>query len=142
MVPNSESGGRLTVGADSRVTAIGRLLRKYKMDELPQLINVLVGQMSMVGPRPEVPEYIAYYSDADRDVVLSAKPGITDNAAIEFRNEQALLAGSPDAERTYIEEILPRKVALYREYVSNITVRGDLVLLFRTAWLLWIRRDG
>jgi len=129
-------GKQITVGADSRITAVGNFLRKYKLDELPQLIDVLVGDMSLVGPRPEVPKYIDCYSDDEKHDVLSIKPGITDNASIEFRDENELLASSKDPEATYINEVLPKKIALYRKYVKERSFFGDVVIIFKTIFLI------
>jgi lipopolysaccharide/colanic/teichoic acid biosynthesis glycosyltransferase len=125
-------GSSITVGRDSRVTTIGFVLRRYKIDELPQLIDVLSGSMSLVGPRPEVPEYVARYPDPDRDIVLSVRPGITDRASLEFSDESELLGGAADPERFYVEQILPVKLRYYREYVSSRTMRGDLEILVAT----------
>ncbi len=137
MVLDAEKKGKqITVGADSRITTVGEFLRKYKLDELPQLIDVLVGNMSLVGPRPEVPKYIDYYSDDDKHDVLSVKPGITDNASIEFRDESELLASSKDPEATYINEVLPKKIALYRKYVRERSFFGDVVIIFKTIFLI------
>ena len=137
MVSDAEKKGKqITVGADSRITAIGVFLRKYKLDELPQLIDVLVGNMSLVGPRPEVPKYIDRYSDDEKHDVLSVKPGITDNASIEFRDESELLASSKDPEATYINEVLPKKIALYRKYVKERSFFGDVVIIFKTIFLI------
>lgn len=122
----------ITVGQDPRVTRVGAFLRRYKIDELPQLIDVLRGVMSLVGPRPEVPEYVAHYSDDDRQVVLSVRPGITDNASLEFSDESLLLAGAADPQRLYIEIILPKKVRLYRAYVQMRTMTGDVGIIFKT----------
>jgi len=137
MVPDAEKKGKqITVGADSRITTVGNFLRKYKLDELPQLIDVLVGDMSLVGPRPEVPKYIDYYSDDEKFDVLSVKPGITDNASIEFRDENELLASSKDPEATYINEVLPKKIALYRKYVRERSFFGDVAIIFKTIFLI------
>jgi len=137
MVLNAEKKGKqITVGEDSRITTVGSFLRKYKLDELPQLIDVLVGDMSLVGPRPEVPKYIDCYSDDEKYDVLSAKPGITDNASIEFRDENELLASSKDPEAAYINEVLPRKIALYRKYVRERSFFGDVVIIFKTIFLI------
>jgi lipopolysaccharide/colanic/teichoic acid biosynthesis glycosyltransferase len=137
MVLDAEKKGKqITVGADSRITTVGEFLRKYKLDELPQLIDVLVGDMSLVGPRPEVPKYIDYYSDDEKHDVLSVKPGITDNASIEFRDENELLAGSKDPETVYINEVLPKKIALYRKYVRERSFFGDVVIIFKTIFLI------
>ena len=114
-------GDALTVGDDPRVTRAGRFLRDTKLDELPQLFNVLRGEMSFVGPRPEVPEFVAHYSDQERNEVMSVRPGLTDEAAIVFRHESRLLAGQADAKRYYVESILPEKIRLYREYVRQRT---------------------
>jgi lipopolysaccharide/colanic/teichoic acid biosynthesis glycosyltransferase len=137
MVFDAEKKGKqITVGTDSRITTVGSFLRKYKLDELPQLIDVLVGNMSLVGPRPEVPKYIDYYSDDEKHDVLSVKPGITDNASIEFRSENELLASSDDPEATYINEVLPKKIALYRKYVRERSFFGDVVIIFKTIFLI------
>jgi lipopolysaccharide/colanic/teichoic acid biosynthesis glycosyltransferase len=125
-------GLQLTVGRDSRVTPAGHFLRRFKLDELPQLLNVLLGSMSLVGPRPEVPRFVAYYPLDMRAVVLSVSPGITDWAAIEYRDENSLLAASIDPERAYIEQILPKKLALYTHYVHNQNFWTDLRIIFRT----------
>ncbi len=126
-------GGLLiTAGDDPRITPVGRFLRKSKLDELPQLFNVLSGDMSIVGPRPEVPKYVRCYSDADRALVLSVRPGITDLASIEFRDEETLLAGHADREKAYIEEVLPKKLEYYRAYARERTFAMDLKIIFRT----------
>jgi len=137
MVLDAEKKGKqITVGADSRITTVGSFLRKYKLDELPQLIDVLVGDMSLVGPRPEVPKYIECYSDDEKHDVLSVKPGITDNASIEFRDENELLASSDDPEATYINEVLPKKIVLYRKYVRERSFFGDVAIIFKTIFLI------
>ena len=137
MVLDAEKEGKqITIGADPRITTVGRFLRKYKLDELPQLIDVFVGDMSLVGPRPEVPKYIDCYSDDEKHDVLSVKPGITDNASIEFRDENKLLANSNDPESTYINEVLPKKIALYRKYVRERSFFGDVEIIFRTIFLI------
>jgi len=137
MVLDAEKKGKqITVGADSRITTVGGFLRKYKLDELPQLIDVLVGNMSLVGPRPEVPKYIDYYSADEKHDVLSVKPGITDNASIEFRDENELLASSKDPEAAYINEVLPKKIALYRKYVRERSFFGDVVIISKTIFLI------
>ena len=128
-----EGGPQLTVGRDSRVTPAGHHLRRFKLDELPQLLNVLLGSMSLVGPRPEVPCYVACYPPNMRALVLSVSPGITDWAAIEYKNENALLAASSNPERTYIDEILPKKLTLYARYVRERNFWVDLRILFRTV---------
>jgi lipopolysaccharide/colanic/teichoic acid biosynthesis glycosyltransferase len=134
-----EEGAQITVGKDSRITPAGHVLRHYKLDELPQLINVLLGSMSMVGPRPEVPRYVACYPPDMRALVLSVAPGITDWAAIEYKDENALLAGASDPERTYIDEILPAKLRHYAHYVHERSFVMDLHILYRTLAAIVIR---
>lgn len=131
MRPNT-SGPNLTIGRDVRITRIGHFLRKYKLDELPQLINVLRGDMSLVGPRPEVPEYVALYPDAIRERVLSVPVGITDFASIEFRHESEILATSQQPEIDYVEKILPLKLAYHQQYVSERSLLLDLQLILLT----------
>ncbi len=126
-------GPSLTVQSDPRVTRVGGVLRRYKIDELPQLIDVLRGDMSLVGPRPEVPEYVAHYSESDRALVLSVRPGITDRASLEYSDESALLAQAPDPHRFYIDEILPKKLRHYREYVAEHSVLGDIGIILATV---------
>jgi lipopolysaccharide/colanic/teichoic acid biosynthesis glycosyltransferase len=133
-----KQGPNLTVGADPRITRSGKILRKYKLDELPQLIEVLMGDMSLVGPRPEVPHFVAYYTEEDRRTVLSVLPGITDCAAIRFRDEQALLAGAQDPEYMYVTQILPIKIGYYREYIAERSLWGDIrIILSTVAALVW-----
>lgn len=122
---------QVTAQGDPRITPAGRVLRRYKLDELPQLWNVLRGDMSLVGPRPEVPKYVAEYPE-EWAAVLVVRPGITDFAAIEFVDEESLLAKSADPERTYVNEVLPRKLALYRKYVEQQSLGTDLSLIFST----------
>lgn len=125
--------GLLTVGGrDPRVTSVGYFLRKYKLDELPQLINVVNGTMSLVGPRPEVRKYVDLYN-ADQKKVLNAKPGITDYASIEYADENNLLAASADPERTYIDEIMPAKLKLNMKYISEQGVVTDIKIIFSTV---------
>lgn len=128
-------GAAITVGGDARVTPFGRLLRRSKLDELPQLVNVLLGDMSLVGPRPEVPQYVALYSPAEREV-LAVRPGLTDFASIVFRDEETVLARFGDGERAYREVVLPRKLALARRYVRQQSFVTDLAVLLRTAAVL------
>jgi len=135
----SARGPQITVGNDARITRAGRFLRHYKLDELPQLFDVLRGAMSMVGPRPEVPRYVALYPAALRDKVLSVRPGITDLASIEFRDENALLSKAADPEREYIEVVLPAKVRYAAEYVDHATLRTDLRLMRLTLRALVMR---
>ena len=133
MVSDADKRGLLiTVGADSRITRVGKILRKTKLDELAQLFNVLKGDMSFVGPRPEVPRYVAMYTPAQRNVLL-VRPCITDYASVAYRDENDLLAGADDPERVYIEEIMPAKLELNRQYLSQIGVLTDLKLIFSTV---------
>jgi len=122
----------LTVGADPRITRFGGFLRRYKLDELPQLFDVFVGSMSLVGPRPEMSEYVQRYPEEVRNSILSVRPGITDPASIEFRNESALLATASDPERLYVEEILPRKLASSTRYLGRRSLLSDIRLIFQT----------
>jgi len=132
MRPNSDKQGLLTVGAkDSRITKIGVFLRKYKIDELPQLINVLIGNMSFVGPRPEVRKYVDLYN-SEQKKVLTVKPGITDYASIEYSNENELLARSENPEKTYIEEIMPAKLELNLKYIKEASLLTDIKIIFKT----------
>lgn len=133
------AGLGLTVGRDVRITRAGECLRRYKIDELPQLWDVLRGAMSLVGPRPDLPQYVARYPAALRDVVLSARPGITDPASLAFRNEAELLAKAADPEREYVERILPAKLQLSADYVRQASLWTDLRLIGRTALLLFGR---
>jgi len=127
-------GGLLTAGDhDPRITGVGLLLRKTKVDELPQLWNVLVGEMSLVGPRPEVPRYVEMFR-RDYEEVLSVRPGITDIASIKYRDEASLLGAADDPEKLYVEEILPDKIALAKEYIARQTFWLDLKLIWRTAF--------
>ncbi len=126
------AGPAVTVDGDERITRIGSLLRKLKLDELPQLFNVIRGEMSLVGPRPELQQFMEYYPAAVRERVLSVPPGITDFAAIEFRNESRILSRAEDPEQKYVEEILPAKLALYEKYVAERSLLVDLRLILRT----------
>jgi lipopolysaccharide/colanic/teichoic acid biosynthesis glycosyltransferase len=125
-------GPAITTELDPRVTPFGRWLRRSKLDELPQLIDVLLGDMSLVGPRPEVPRYVDAYPEGIRQKVLSVRPGITDVASIEFIDENSLLAGAADPEREYVEKILPRKLQHYAHYVENRSLALDLAILGKT----------
>lgn len=132
MRPDSASGGLLTVGSrDSRITNVGYFLRKYKLDELPQLINVMKGEMSFVGPRPEVKKYTDLYTNEQKKV-LTVRPGITDYASIKFRNESDLLAQSDYPEQLYIEEIMPEKLKLNLKYIENYNVFKDIWIIINT----------
>lgn len=138
-VDAEKKGMQITVGQDSRITKEGKWLRKFKLDELPQLINVLVGDMSFVGPRPEVPKYVGYYDDYQRNI-LKVKPGITDLASIEFRAENELLGRSADPEKTYIEEIMPAKFRLNLKYLKNMTLLNDVKIIMKTILVLLLRK--
>lgn len=132
VVNDNNLGNKITTGNDPRITKSGHWLRKYKLDELPQLFNVLKGDMSLVGPRPEVPEYIKYYPQNKRDIILSVLPGMTDIASIEFRNENELLADSSDPVKDYIEKILPIKLEYYEQYVKGRSLWMDFMIIIRT----------
>lgn len=137
MIIDAESKGlKITVGRDPRITDSGHFLRKYKLDELAQLFNVLEGSMSLVGPRPEVQEYIDEYPDDIRQKVLSVRPGITDFASIEFKDENSILAGAEDPHKTYVEEILPIKQKYYVKYVDEQSVMLDISLIFKTIFAI------
>ena len=130
---------QLTVGADPRITRVGALLRRTKLDELAQLIDVFIGRMSLVGPRPEVPRYVALYPPVLRDKVLSVRPGITDPASLAFRDESARLASAADPEREYVEVVMPAKLQLSARYVDEASFIGDLRLIAATLRALWMR---
>ena len=125
------------MGADARITRSGRFIRAYKLDELPQLINVLLGDMSLVGPRPEVPRYVALYPADVREEVLSVRPGMTDLASVQYRSESDLLAASSDPERTYTTVILPAKLALYQQYVRQRSLWLDVRIICVTFGILF-----
>lgn len=125
-------GPQITIGEDPRITRSGRFIRRSKIDELPQLWDVLRGAMSLVGPRPEVPRYVALYPAALREVVLSVRPGITDPASLAFRDESERLAAAPDPERLYVEVILPEKLRLSAAYVREASLLTDLKLILGT----------
>ena len=133
--PNGE-GRQITVGADPRITRAGQWLRRTKLDELPQLIDVLVGHMSVVGPRPEVPRYVAKYPPALRDKVLSVRPGITDFASVHYRRESELLARAADPEREYVEVVMPEKLRWAARYVDEASFATDLRLIAMTLMAL------
>lgn len=136
MRPDSFSKGALTVGSrDPRITNVGYYLRKYKLDELPQLFNVLFGEMSFVGPRPEVKKYTDLYTPEQKKV-LSVRPGITDYASIKFRNENDLLASSDDPEKLYIEEIMPEKLKLNLEYINDNHILKDIKIILDTFYTI------
>lgn len=134
MIPDAFSKGALTVGSrDPRVTNVGYYLRKYKLDELPQLFNVLFGEMSFVGPRPEVKKYTDLYTAEQRKVLL-VKPGITDYASIRYRNENDLLANSENPEKLYVEEIMPHKLELNLKYINNNSIFKDIEIILLTLY--------
>jgi len=128
-----ERGPQITVGADARITRVGAFLRDSKLDELPQLIDVLQGTMSLVGPRPEVPRYLPFYPPALRDKILSVRSGITDLASIEYRRESELLARADDPERAYVEQVLPEKLRYAEQYVDRASLWMDIRVLCRTV---------
>lgn len=133
---NADKKGLLTIGGkDPRVTTIGFYLRKYKLDELPQLINVIKGEMSFVGPRPEVRQYVNLYSDSHKEV-LNVKPGITDLASIEFRNENEILLEQKDPYQYYIDYIMPKKLEINLKYIAQSSLIKDLVIIIRTLGII------
>ncbi len=134
MVANAENlGGPSTAGDDPRLTKIGHFLKKYQLDELPQLINVFKGEMSLVGPRPEVKMYVDIMTDEEKNTILSIKPGMTDLASLWNFHENEVLKGSPDPEKTYMEKIRPEKIRLQLEYVKNRSFLLDLKIIIKTA---------
>lgn len=139
MVVDAERrGASITVGQDPRITTVGRWLRASKLDELPQLLNVLAGEMTLVGPRPEVPRYVAMYDEAQREV-LKLTPGVTDKASIRYRNESELLAGADDPEKFYVDVVMPDKIRINLEYARRATALSDLAVVAETV--LAIVRD-
>ena len=132
----ADKGSLVTIGGrDPRITRSGYFIRKFKFDELPQLINVFVGDMSLVGPRPEVRHYVDYWTPKQMHV-LDVRPGITDPASIKFRNENELMEQAEDPEKYYIEVIMQEKLKLYLEYVANHSFWGDIGLIFKTFWVI------
>lgn len=140
MTHDSSGAVQITATNDSRITGAGHWLRRTKLDELPQLANVLMGQMSLVGPRPEVPRYVAMYPPEIREQVLSVRPGLTDAASIEFRDEGAILARVTDPESVYVNDILPRKLAMHVQYVRDNSIAGDFRIMFQTLTAVLQRR--
>ena len=137
MRPNADRQGLLiTVGNDQRITRIGKFLRKYKIDELPQLLNIIKGDMSVVGPRPEVRQYVELYDERQRRV-LTVRPGLTDYASLQYISESELLAKSNDPEKTYIEEIMPAKLELNLQYIDNQSLKEDFKLIFQTLFSIF-----
>lgn len=134
MVVDAEKKGlRITSGGDNRITKVGRILRKFKIDELPQLLNVLKGDMSLVGPRPEVIKYVEWYKD-DYKRILSIRPGITDISSITFRNEESILQGVDDPEHYYVHVLLSEKMRLAQEYIQHASFSYDVKLIFKTLY--------
>jgi len=134
MVTDAEKlGAQVSTGDDPRITRVGGLLRKYKIDELPQLINVITGDMSLVGPRPEVPRYVEVFRNEYEDI-LTIKPGITDFASLEFKDENELLKASENPEEKYLKEILPAKIEYYRKYLHEQSLVTDIKLILKTLW--------
>lgn len=132
----SDKGSLVTIGGhDPRITRSGYFIRKFKLDEFPQLINVFVGDMSLVGPRPEVRHYVDYWTPEQMHV-LDVRPGITDPASIKFRNENELMEAASDPEKYYIEVIMQEKIKLYLEYVQHHSFLGDIGLIFKTFWVI------
>jgi lipopolysaccharide/colanic/teichoic acid biosynthesis glycosyltransferase len=134
---HDDRGPQLTQAGDARITRAGRWLRRRRVDELPQLWDVLKGDMSLVGPRPEVPRYMACYPEEARRRILSVRPGITERAALELRDEDRLLASAADPERVYIEQILPLKQRYALDYVAHHSLWSDLRILWATLGVLW-----
>jgi len=140
VVDAEQKGSTLTVGKDPRITRVGRWLRATKVDELPQLLNVWVGEMSLVGPRPEVQKYVELYTE-DQRRVLELRPGITDLASVKYRNESELLAASEDPDRTYVEEVMPEKIQINLEYAAQANLWKDIRVILLTLGL-WPSRKG
>lgn len=135
MVQDAEkTGTQITAGRDTRITRLGNLLRRFKIDELPQLVNVVRGEMSVVGPRPEVPLYVGYYPDDVRREVLSVRPGMTDLASLEYYDEAALLRGAEDHTSVYVNKILPEKLKWQQRYVRERSLGLDVQIIARTIW--------
>ena len=135
----SASGPAITARGDRRITRVGRVLRNTKLDELPQLLNVLIGDMSLVGPRPEVPAYVERFESEYRRI-LSVRPGLTDPASLKYREEEQLLASSDDPEREYLTHILPDKLELARQYIDRASLRLDVAVLLKTVVRIAIKR--
>jgi lipopolysaccharide/colanic/teichoic acid biosynthesis glycosyltransferase len=136
MTIGADKQGLITVGNDNRVTRSGRFIRKTKIDEFPQLINILKGDMSVVGPRPEVPKYVALYTE-DQKKVLSVRPGLTDLASLKYFDEQKLLGESDDPEKTYLNEIMPKKLDLNLQYLAQQSLFLDFKLIFSTIFRIF-----
>ncbi|PQQ29225.1 glycosyl transferase [Photorhabdus hindustanensis] len=139
MATDSEQKGQLTIGNDLRITNSGKFIRKYKLDELAQLIDVIQGKMSLVGPRPEVPQFMNKYPGDIRDKILSVKPGITDLASIEMIDENQILSQYKDPHQAYIDIIMPIKAKYYLEYIDNKSLFYDLRIIFKTIYKIVFR---
>jgi lipopolysaccharide/colanic/teichoic acid biosynthesis glycosyltransferase len=127
-----KKGAKITKKGDTRITRVGLILRQFKIDELPQLFNVFLGHMSLVGPRPEVPEYVQEWTDIDRKIILAIKPGITDYASLLYSNEAEMLALADNVERVYINEVMPYKLRLYRKYAKEMNLWLDIRIVIAT----------
>lgn len=136
-----QNGGSLTVAGDARITGIGRLLRRLKLDELPQLLNVLAGQMAIVGPRPETPDFVAKYTPG-QSAILATKPGLTDPASLKYRHEEKILAKFADPVDAYKRVIMPDKIALSLDYQRRRTTLSDLTIIMRTIVAIFRPHDG
>jgi lipopolysaccharide/colanic/teichoic acid biosynthesis glycosyltransferase len=136
MAVGSDKQGLITVGNDNRVTRSGRFIRKTKIDELPQLLNIIKGEMSVVGPRPEVPKYVALYTEEQKKV-LSVRPGLTDFASLQYFDEQKILGESIDPEKAYVEEVMPAKLKLNLKYITEKNFGLDLKLIFKTIFRIF-----
>lgn len=136
MIVDAEKKGlQITVGEDKRITKIGKILRKTKVDEMPQLFNVFLGQMSFVGPRPEVPKYVEQYNNEQNQILL-IKPGITELSSIIYRNESEELAKSSEPDKLYVEEIMPKKININLKYIKKMSLFYDIKLIFKTFWVV------
>lgn len=133
MVIDQKEQSKITLKQDGRITKVGQFIRRKKIDELPQLINVVLGQMSLVGPRPEVPEFVQIYNDAQKQI-LKIKPGITDKASIEFCDEEKLFSTVEDVEKLYVETVMPIKIGLNSEYIRNLSVKNYFKLIIKTIF--------
>lgn len=138
---NPGSGPHVTAGSDERITSVGRILRKTKIDELPQLINVLLSDVSLVGPRPEAPKFVAMFKK-EYDEILKVKPGLSDRATLEFVDEESILASEKEPEEAYVRKVLPKKIEYYLEYVRNPSLSEDMKIIVETAALVVRRTLG
>jgi lipopolysaccharide/colanic/teichoic acid biosynthesis glycosyltransferase len=140
MTPSASVGSEVTVSGDYRVTGIGRLLRRYKLDELPQLLNILSGSMTIVGPRPETPGFVSHYTIAQRKI-LDYKPGLTDPASLKYRHEEQVLAAFPDPIASYIQTVLPDKIRISLDYQKNRSACSDIKIVAATAAAIFRRHE-